>query len=1129
MSSYQIICQPQPLGWQFTLRLQRVFPFKSKEQLAVNDWPEAARTNAGVALLLALSDTEEATAIQDAIHLSHERTARLTRIEATRLGLPAISPFTLFISHDAPIGEATFNIRVEWSHRNGIPVPSPRRQGTALTAGGHNFLILNPLYATLEAIAAVNMASGDSSSEGLDRRMAAYAQLKTELGRLTGDVRADEYLSGLTIHHATGLGIDLEPGTDQDPFLPTLYGSRPAEGVNTEPEEDNPATDSQDETGREPLLPQHHAHIFEQRFLGQGARNHYVVGTGVYTVLDAPVTAALTVIERVNRSDSETRRHFRDDPMSFLTPAIEAAGGDGSVLCDLRRYGDRVTGIGRWVPPTLSFPLAVSREWFPKEEMEIFTIAIPGEPPLVVKDEDIPQLKEQMNRAQFSGANTCDFAGRVLPLTPDFVATVQGLAAYIPPGLNSTPKKDEAEDKPKEQFKVAALTLDNEELLTFLAEQKNRRLVIPPGLPKALLTTPKPHQIEGLQWLQAGYLAGAPGLLLADDMGLGKTYQVLAFLKWLRDHTKTLQDSSLGPMLIVAPKTLLGNWREEIELHLGAGALGMELHAYDKGLKAIKLHSGGGNDTTLHRQTLDIAAMEAVDLILTTYETLRDYHLSFGKVRFAVIVFDEAQKLKNPTSLMNRGAKTQQGGFTLLMTGTPIENTLLDLWTLLDIAWPGFLGLSAREFINRYQGDDAQRRDELKKRLIEASVHPDLGTTIPAIMLRRFKHNILEGLPERHVAATQDPMPAPQQAAYDAILDRIRHSPISAIEGLQQLRAVSLHPHLAQAPQSTADDEAYIAASARFRRLFAILDHIHARREKALIFVELREAQGALYDLIRRRYQLKAPLPETINGATAAHVRDRIRRDFQQRQGFDVLILGPKAAGFGLTLTAANHVIHLNRWWNPAVEDQCSDRVYRIGATKPVTIYLPQAIHPQLGERSFDSLLHGLLEEKRRLSSEIVVPVQFNVQDFNNLFQQSLGLEDQGGESMTHVDAMDWRGFELWVADKVKSAGYSVAVTKGQGDGGVDIIGIPSQAGQPLFVQCKHSGKGSAGQIDEEAVNDLLRARANYQVQYANPILVAVTNARFTLAAENLARENGVHLYDWSRLHNLIICLPKFN
>ena len=1125
MSSYHLICQPDISGWGFALTRKRILPFPKRETIALTQWPGAAQSHAGVALLLALLDTEEAQIDQEIISLSHERVAGLNRADAVRLGLPAVSPFTLYLSHDAPIGDATFSVRVEWSHRNGLPVIGKRRQGTALAAEGHDYLILNPLYATLEAIDAVNAASGEASSAGLDRRMAAYARLKSQLTLLTGDVHADEYLSGLTIHHATGLGIDLEPGSAHDPFLPTLYGNRPNESALAEPGDDSSLPDAGEGTSHEPLLPQHHAQLFEKRFLSQGARSHYVVGTGIYTILDAPVAAALQVLERVNRADTQTRQRFREDPMSFLTPAIEEAGGDGGILCDLRRYGDRVTGIGRWVPPSLSFPLPVSRDWFPGDEVEVFTIQIPGEPPLLVKIADIPQLKEKVTQGQAVGANTCEFEGRTLPLSQDFVETVQGLASQITPGTRTAMPEGGTQDS----FKVAALTRDNEELLTFLAGQRQQRINVAPGLPQALLTPPMPHQIEGLEWLQAAYRAGAPGLLLADDMGLGKTYQVLAFLKWLRSQNISINGALRGPVLIVAPKTLLGNWCEEIQLHLGKGALGQELHVYERGLKSIKLHSGGGNDTTLHRQTLDVGAIEAIDLVLTTYETLRDYHLSFGKVRFEVIVYDEAQKLKNPTSLMNRGAKAQQGGFTLLMTGTPIENSVLDLWTLLDIAWPGFLGLSARDFINRYRGDEPGRREELKNRLIEPNTLADQDTPIPAIMLRRFKQGLLEGLPERRVETTQDAMPPVQQQAYDAVLSAIRQSPRSALEGLQQLRSISLHPHLGQSPESPADDGPYIAASARFTRLFMILDRIYARQEKALIFVELREAQRALYDLIRRRYKLTAPLPETINGATAAQVRDRIRREFQQRSGFDVLILGPKAAGFGLTLTAANHVIHLNRWWNPAVEDQCSDRVYRIGATKPVTIYLPQAIHSQLGERSFDSLLHGLLEEKRRLSKEIVVPIQFNDQDFHALFDKSLGEGEVKTNSASHIDGMDWRSFELWVADEVKHAGYSVEVTSGQGDGGADVIGKPKQAGRSIFIQCKYSGKGSSGRVDEGAVNDLLRAREARKHTHPSPILAAVTNARFTLAAENMARDYGVHLYDWTKLHGLRISLSTFS
>jgi len=574
--------------------------------------------------------------------------------------------------------------------------------------------------------------------------------------------------------------------------------------------------------------------------------------------------------------------------------------------------------------------------------------------------------------------------------------------------------------------------------------------------------------------------------------------------------------------LVVAPKTLLGNWRDEVSAHLGAAALGREVHAYERGLRDLKLHTGAGNDTTLRRQTLDWKTIESADLVLTTYETLRDYHLSFGKVRFSVIVYDEVQKLKNPASLMNRGAKAQQGKFTLLMTGTPIENSLLDLWTLLDIAWPGFLGLSAREFLAHHRGNDPERREKLKRRLVEPTVLSDQVTPIPAIMLRRFKQDNLEGLPERRIEATQDLMPAEQQAAYDAVRTAIRARPQGTLEGLQQLRAISLHPRLGQPPESAVEDGPFIAASARFTRLFVILDRVHAQREKALIFVELREAQRALYDLIRRRYSLPSPLPETINGATASPVRDRIRREFQKRRGFDVLLLGPKAAGFGLTLTAANHVIHLNRWWNPAVEDQCSDRVYRIGQDKPVTIYLPQAIHSELGERSFDSLLHGLLDEKRSLSREIVIPVQFNDQDFRALFEKSLSDGETEPTICDHIDGMDWRGFELWIADELKRAGFSVEITSGSGDGGVDVIGVPRDGGgRPLFVQCKHTGHGMKAMIDERAVHDLVRARATHCHTYPDPILAAVTNGRFSLAAESLALENRVRLFDSARLPTL--------
>jgi HJR/Mrr/RecB family endonuclease len=186
--------------------------------------------------------------------------------------------------------------------------------------------------------------------------------------------------------------------------------------------------------------------------------------------------------------------------------------------------------------------------------------------------------------------------------------------------------------------------------------------------------------------------------------------------------------------------------------------------------------------------------------------------------------------------------------------------------------------------------------------------------------------------------------------------------------------------------------------------------------------------------------------------------------------------------------------------------------------TKPVTIYLPQAVHPQLGKRSFDLLLHDLLDEKRALSREIVVPVQFGDQDFQELFDKSIGGDDQSTTNpFDRIDGMDWRDFELWVAEQLKRAGFHVQVGPGTGDGGVDVIALRADgAGRQVFVQCEHSGKGAKSIQDESAVREVLRAWDNRRSS-PHVILAAATNGRFSLAAENLVKEHSVHLFNRSR------------
>ena len=201
------------------------------------------------------------------------------------------------------------------------------------------------------------------------------------------------------------------------------------------------------------------------------------------------------------------------------------------------------------------------------------------------------------------------------------------------------------------------------------------------------------------------------------------------------------------------------------------------------------------------------------------------------------------------------------------------------------------------------------------------------------------------------------------------------------------LRGISLHPD----PPEQAKDERYVEQSARLRAAFAALDRLRDRGEKALIFLESLEMQRYLAALLQRRYRLSA-LPMIINGSIAGPERQEGVDAFQAGDnGFDVIILSPRAGGVGLTLTAANHVIHLSRWWNPAVEDQCTDRVYRIGQERDVHVYYLQAIHPEFGEQSFDKRLHDLLERKRSLSREMLMPPLDPENDARRLYEETVG------------------------------------------------------------------------------------------------------------------------------------------
>jgi SNF2 family DNA or RNA helicase len=457
-------------------------------------------------------------------------------------------------------------------------------------------------------------------------------------------------------------------------------------------------------------------------------------------------------------------------------------------------------------------------------------------------------------------------------------------------------------------------------------------------------------------------------------MGLGKTFQSLAFLAWLREGMKSATIER-APILVVAPTGLLENWRAEHDRHLSRPGLGHCVQAYGRALANIRKVSTDG------RPSIDIEALRHADWVLTTYETLRDYDRDFGQIRFSALLFDEAQKIKTPGVRVTDAAKAMNAEFRLALTGTPVENRLADLWCITDAVHPACLG-DLKTFSATYEKDP----DLERLQLLKSSLDVWHGGR-PPLLLRRLKEDKLPDLPRPVQRVSEAVMSGAQLAQYEAAVEDARQISKSGgvLEILQRMRAVSLHP----GGDPLMSDSDFIGASARMRIAFDALDLICSRRERVLVFLDDLNLQARLAGIIQRRYAKAAP-PMIINGDVSGAARQaRVDRFQVGPDEFDVMILSPRAGGVGLTLTHANHVIHLSRWWNPAVEDQCTGRVVRIGQTRDVEVHIPISLLPQ-GNASFDQNLHALLERKRRLMRDALLPPNATEADRNELFQATI-------------------------------------------------------------------------------------------------------------------------------------------
>ena len=473
-------------------------------------------------------------------------------------------------------------------------------------------------------------------------------------------------------------------------------------------------------------------------------------------------------------------------------------------------------------------------------------------------------------------------------------------------------------------------------------------------VPDGIHATLRAYQERGFTWLRSVTSLGF-GACLADDMGLGKTLQLITVLADIAGPPRAaaadapLSSEARARFLIVCPTSVLGNWRREI------GRFFPELE--------VVLHHGTARAERAHElgQRLLPSKPGAPVALLTSYALARRDCELLQSVVFDALVLDEAQNIKNPEAAQSQAVRQLRARRRVALTGTPVENRLLELWSIIDFLNPGLLG-SAGAFkkhfatpIERYADPDAAQR---------------LRRVTAPFLLRRMKTDptIAPDLPEKITSTRYCPLTREQAALYQAVAEKgladiaelggspERHGRILSM--LTAIKQICNHP-----AQYLRDGDAAPRRSGKLVRFVQLLEEVAETGGASLVFTQFREMGHLLEKVLADHFGHPVPF---LHGGLSRQARDEMVANFQAGTAGPILIISLRAGGTGLNLTRANHVFHYDRWWNPAVEDQASDRAYRIGQTRNVTV------HQMISQDTLEEKTHHLLEQKRLLANRVI-------------------------------------------------------------------------------------------------------------------------------------------------------------
>jgi len=641
----------------------KLFRRATSETVPVAQWPKLAPVAGLVALAAARSaDDDRIVEGEDGVILPSGIVARLEELDAYALGLPPVTALTLQLRSSGSLAEGTIAVETKWVRRGGLLVRADI-QGARARESGRLGRIPEPIYSAFRAARAVNAADGP------DERRAAFAGLRAQLGEdIGGGIDVDGFIERIRIAYAANFSLDAKTDHGRFDFDPVLFARNVGESTDG---------DLVDETEASLLTPVDTQH-FQRRFRTQdGGRRSYLLSDGTLLFLDPLLGKALDIVRAKQSGTSQEKREFLRSPQRVLREELQLdkAGDDEAadrLFIETQQFSERVSGIEVWQKPVLPWIKPKPNSWLP----ERFGLRV-GEPPDAKHIELAPGeaqvIADQVESALAKGSESIPWGDETIPATHATLQSARALAELE----RAVPGQGESGvEAPEARLETFFLQVgDNFEQLDYARLPRPALDTIPfavPSVPDGLLSPPKAHQMGAFAWLTEAWQKNMPGVLLADDMGLGKTFESLMFLLWLRRAS-----SRPGPVLVVAPTGLLRNWQAEIAQHMSPGALGSVVEAFGSNLGAYRLEPG--SDIRGGTSRLDVADWDQAGIVLTTYETMRDYHMSFARVPFDVIVYDEIQKLKNPASQMTRAAKALNGRLQIAMTGTPVENRLQDL------------------------------------------------------------------------------------------------------------------------------------------------------------------------------------------------------------------------------------------------------------------------------------------------------------------------------------------------------------------------------------------------------------------------------------------------------------------